>query len=233
MNSSRANTGTFLSDLQDSVQQNPVSAALIGLGVLWLFAGQRRLGTAAALLPAAAKQATSGVQHQVQKSGETLSAVGEAVVEGAREVSSRAASIGSSLFPRSSSHSDTSTQPSRDGGTADLLGSVSRNVSHTFEEHPLLLGAIGLAMGSAMASALPSTRAESELLGKASETLKEKASRVAMEKTEEFVDTAERTFSAVKREGEKQGLSADGLNEAAAAVERKIKTVASSFRSNS
>jgi hypothetical protein len=35
----RQSTGNFVSALQDAVRENPISAALIGMGVLWLFAG--------------------------------------------------------------------------------------------------------------------------------------------------------------------------------------------------
>jgi hypothetical protein len=35
----RQSTGDFVSALQDAVRENPISAALIGMGVLWLFAG--------------------------------------------------------------------------------------------------------------------------------------------------------------------------------------------------
>ena len=37
----------FVSGLQDAVRQNPVSAALVGMGLLWMFTGGNRLSTAA------------------------------------------------------------------------------------------------------------------------------------------------------------------------------------------
>ena len=40
--------GDFVSGLQDAVRQNPVSAALVGMGLLWMFTGGNRLSTAAA-----------------------------------------------------------------------------------------------------------------------------------------------------------------------------------------
>src|SRR5690242_3521617 len=35
----RESTGDFVSALQNAVREKPISAALIGMGVLWLFAG--------------------------------------------------------------------------------------------------------------------------------------------------------------------------------------------------
>ena len=45
----------FVSGLQDAMQQNPVSAALIGMGLLWMFTGGNRLSTAAAFFPRSRK----------------------------------------------------------------------------------------------------------------------------------------------------------------------------------
>jgi hypothetical protein len=36
-------SGDFLRELGTAVQSNPLAATLIGLGVVWLFAGERRM----------------------------------------------------------------------------------------------------------------------------------------------------------------------------------------------
>ena len=54
-------SGDFVSGLQDAIRQNPVSAALVGMGILWMFAGGNRITAAAALLPSAARAAAAGV----------------------------------------------------------------------------------------------------------------------------------------------------------------------------
>ena len=41
MNSVSENGSDFIHDLGDAVRKNPLSAALIGMGVLWLFTGSR------------------------------------------------------------------------------------------------------------------------------------------------------------------------------------------------
>jgi hypothetical protein len=35
----------FVKDLGDAARRNPISAALIGMGIVWLFAGEDRLGS--------------------------------------------------------------------------------------------------------------------------------------------------------------------------------------------
>jgi len=50
-------SGDFVAGLQDAVRQNPVSAALVGMGLVWMFAGGNRISAGAALLPAVTKGA--------------------------------------------------------------------------------------------------------------------------------------------------------------------------------
>src|SRR5215207_8651895 len=42
MNESSGHGTDFVRDLGDAVRKNPMSAALIGMGVIWLFAGRTR-----------------------------------------------------------------------------------------------------------------------------------------------------------------------------------------------
>ncbi len=51
----------FVSGLQDAVRQNPVSAALIGMGLVWMLTGGSRITAAAALMGPAARAAADGV----------------------------------------------------------------------------------------------------------------------------------------------------------------------------
>ena len=44
-------TSDFVGSLQDAIQKNPVSAALIGMGIAWMFADGSKITAAAALFP--------------------------------------------------------------------------------------------------------------------------------------------------------------------------------------
>jgi hypothetical protein len=46
MNSVSEKGSDFIQDLGEAVRKNPLSAALIGMGVLWLFTGSRPVETA-------------------------------------------------------------------------------------------------------------------------------------------------------------------------------------------
>ena len=64
-------------------------------------------------------------------------------------------------------------------------------------EQPLVLGAIGLAVGALLGAGLPRTRQEDELMGEASDRLTEKAKeagREQLEKAKEVASAAKDTF---------------------------------------
>ena len=63
---SSTQSGDFFGGLQNAIRENPVSAALVGMGVLWMFSGGAKLSTAAALLSPAARAAASGIGQGLQ-----------------------------------------------------------------------------------------------------------------------------------------------------------------------
>ena len=84
---SNTQSGDFLSGLQDAVRQNPVSAALVGMGILWMFTGGNRITAAAALLGPAARAVGTGVGSGLQNSADAVGSV----TEGIRSAGSRVA----------------------------------------------------------------------------------------------------------------------------------------------
>ena len=67
----------------------------------------------------------------------------------------------------------------------------SRAAGDFFEEQPLVAGAIAVAVGAAIASALPRTRYEDEHLGKYRDDLMDEAERVYREESEKVRHVAE------------------------------------------
>ena len=128
MTTSRQGSGTsgFVSGLQDAIQQNPVSAALIGMGVLWMLTGGKNITAAAALFPAAAKATAAGAASGLQRSAEVAGDAGEAVrsfgatvIDGVRDtVSGAAASAGETATKAYEAVKDTAAEFDRahDGG---------------------------------------------------------------------------------------------------------------------
>ena len=245
MTTSRQGSGTsdFVSGLQDAIQQNPVSAALIGMGVLWMLTGGKNITAAAALFPAAAKATAAGAASGLQRSAEVAGGAGEAVrsfgatvIDGVRDtVSGAAASAGETASKAYDAVKDTAANSTARmtagaSGTDRLAGSLQQNLTDTFERQPLLLGAIGLAIGAGMAAAVPTTQMEAEMVGDTANRVKAQAAELATTTVDKVTETAERTFKAVKQEAAAQGLTPQAARAGAAAVGAKLKTVAKTAR---
>jgi hypothetical protein len=229
----------FVGHLQDAIQKNPVSAALIGMGVLWMFTGGKNITAAAALFPAAAKATAAGAASGLQRSAELAGGAGEAVrsfgatvVDGVRDtVSSAAASAGETATNAYDTAAEsTSRMTAGVSGTGGLPGTLQQNLTDTFERQPLLLGAIGIAIGAGMAAAAPATQMETELMGDTADRVKAQATQLASTTVDKVTETAERTFEAVKQEAAAQGLTPQAARAGAAAVGAKLKTVAKTAR---
>lgn len=239
----------FVSGLQDAVRQNPVSAALVGMGLLWMFTGGNRLSTAAAFFPAVAKGAAAGAADGllrtagvVSAAGEGVKSLGERFVDGVRDTLSEATAATGDAATRSvegvkSVAAQSAAQlrsTTAEIGAADYgVGQLQQNLKQTFERQPLLLGAIGLAIGAGMASAFAATQFEKDAVGETAERVTDQLKEMATTQVDRATAAAERTLEAIKDEAQAQGLTAAAAKEGAAAIGRKVKTVAAAARSKS
>jgi hypothetical protein len=238
-------TRNFFDDLSSAVQSNPVPAALIGMGALWMLMGGGRTTAAAAFLANGASRAADSlapagdaVKSGAGRIGETLSdfassatnavgqalgTAGEAVTDAAGRVSSTAAEAGKQLSTQSASvkHS-----------ASGFAGTVQSNLSETFERQPLLVGVLGLAIGAVIATAFPKTQIEEDMVGDQAESMKQKVGDFVSEQAQNLGDVASRTMEAVKEEAVTQGLTPAALKEGVAAVRDKATKAASTARGN-
>ena len=103
-----------------------------------------------------------------------------------------------------------------------LLNTARENLSELFRAQPLALGAMGLAIGAGIAAALPTTDVEAEYLGKASDSLKEKAGDITSGQVERMATVAEGVVDAADDEARKQGLTLEAAKSAVADVPSKL-----------
>ncbi|ABD90120.1 hypothetical protein [Rhodopseudomonas palustris] len=234
----------FVRNLGQAVRRNPVSTALIGMGVLWLFSGGKTVDAAQRLarrggldrLPDAAADALSSgraaVQSRVNAIGEQLSEAGEsagamvgAASQTVRDTASgaldRASRLGSEVAESASGLAHAIPERS-----ADLLASARSRLSDMFEEQPLLLGAVGLAIGAGIAASLPTTRLEAEYFGDSSDELKARASEFVGEQAGRVQEFASDAVDAAGDEARRQGLTPEQLKAEAGEVGDKIKRAA-------
>jgi hypothetical protein len=226
---SQERANEFVRDLGETVRKNPISAALIGMGVVWLFAGRTRgadrLERVSGVADAAQdvwRGATSGlrsgsenVQEQVSAASATLRNQGNRLMEGASEMGGE---LAESVAEYAGSGADFA---------GSLLDDVRSNMSELFRSQPLALGAVGLAIGGVIAASLPVTEKETEYLGEASDFVKQKTSEIATEKARDAADLGTRVIDAVADEARHQGLTPENLSATAGKLKEKVGRLAS------
>ena len=229
MNSISEKGSDFIQDLGEAVRKNPLSAALIGMGVLWLFTGSRPVETAGDFvrnagldrIPGAAGNAfdaaRSSVRSGTEAIGERVASVKGAAREGAVDALDNATRYGRDYADRASEY-----VTSIPGIGVDIFDTVRSNLSDVFRAQPLALGAIGIAIGVGIAAALPATELETDYLGETSDNVKAKAAEFAAEQTDRVTTVAENVVDAVTEEARKQGLTLEGAKSAAGDISAKV-----------
>jgi hypothetical protein len=188
----------YIGVFNDAIRDNPLAAALIGMGAMWMFMGGNRMSLAGgkgrrSVIRAAARQGEE-LSHTAARAA---SRVGEAV-------SSAASSVGDTVsntthrmgeFAGRMTHSredDDYRRSMMDRDDYEDYGSrrriwnddysrngestVSRlqeNFQDLFERHPMVLGLAGLALGAGIAASIPVTLKERETLGRANDALRQ------------------------------------------------------------
>ncbi len=92
----------------------------------------------------------------------------------------------------------------------DYADSGRRSLTDALDREPLVLGAIGLAVGAALGAMLPSTRFEDETLGKTRDSLVHDAGRAVDRAAESAQHVASEALEAARTASEEEGLTIEG-----------------------
>jgi hypothetical protein len=221
--------GGFVRDLSEAARSNPISAALIGMGAVWLFTSRSRHGeelirrSGIGRLPDAARDAWEGTRQNLRSEGlrETARGAANVVRDRSEQVAGQVTDAGKRLARATADYAD--ELPERAGS---LFEDVRDNLGDLFRSQPLAIGAVGLAIGAAIAASLPTTETEAEYLGETSDFVKEKASELAGEQVERATEVGQKVSKAVADEAHRQGLTGEGLKATAADLSNKAGRVA-------
>jgi len=114
---------------------------------------------------------------------------------------------------------------------ASLLGErARRSVSGVLETEPLVLGALGLAVGAAIGAMLPASEAEDRLLGEQSDRVRDEARTFAREKYEQGRTVVKEAYRTARTEAEAQGLAPTGEGDLADRVGQVARATVQSAR---
>lgn len=187
--------GSFIDGLTAAARDNPLAAALIGGGALWLLIGNDKLKNAANSVRAAAapladtaargsRAAASKFENSYESIRDRTSRMQDEASRGVNETVRNARSGASDAM---SDAADTISDRFEEGisgaremwdrlGRAlprrETLAQAQTSLSDLLERQPLVLGAVGLAIGATVAGALAKSSLEDEWVGDLSDSLK-------------------------------------------------------------
>jgi ElaB/YqjD/DUF883 family membrane-anchored ribosome-binding protein len=250
----------LLRNLGQAVRDNPLPLVLIGAGVGWLmFSGGSRASTPAGSGARFRADSGPDERHGAEGIGasslaEGASAVGDRLGEAAndlrdsvtgavrqtaetagttyRSVTDAAGSAADSVRAAASSAMD---RISGDGqGTGEQLGSFNQGAQQGLgwlvREQPLVLGAIGVALGAAVGALLPGTETENRLMGEARDSAAQQVQAAAQEgydRAKEAVGEAtEQAKDQLSGSSGSAGQLGDALTSAAQQVRRATREAA-------
>jgi lambda repressor-like predicted transcriptional regulator len=209
-----ASVADFLSDLGSAVRANPLPSALIGMGLLWLFTGGK------SSVKAGLGGALDGVAHLGSRGAEMTRGLGRSVgdtVASARDGSAAAAQKAADV---AFSLNDSAPAIGR-----QFFATARTNLADLMQRQPLLLGAIGLAVGAGVAASVGPTAAETDLLGDASTNFQEGVRNLAAAATHRAAVVADGVTTTVAQEARVQGLSSSALKQTASEAGSKVERV--------
>jgi ElaB/YqjD/DUF883 family membrane-anchored ribosome-binding protein len=215
--------GGWRQTLVETVKANPLPAAVVGLGLGWMFlnrpgkaetgsygstAGPRRY-----VPPAYGAGVYGGGGFEPVSSERPgvggLAENGQQTVGRAAEKAQQTASQVAGQVQGTAEHVVDQVQETGGQVVDQVQAQASRAQSflhHQLEENPLLVGAVALALGGVLASTVPMTPREDELMGDA----RDRVMGTARELTQETMDRVGRVVdevqSAAKTEAQKQSL---------------------------
>jgi hypothetical protein len=151
--------------------------------------------------------AASEAAGQVSDSAKAAYDAAENMVGAAGDTMSKTAASGSQSMRQSGS---------------EIGKGFQQTLADMCSQQPLLLGAVGIAVGAALAAAMPASSVENRLMGDTAETVKDKAEELWSETTKR----AEAIASKGLEEAKSQGLTPEAAGQALRGVTEKVIGVA-------
>jgi hypothetical protein len=215
----------FVDAVNGAVLENPLSAGLIGLGVLWMFFGNTKIGSLVQASTGAVARVNDGVRSAKEGAATTVAGLADTTGDVVRQASDAVKTTVTKASAAISSAGSAETRGTAEVGQ-DVGQSLQANLTETLDRQPLLLGLIGLGIGAGIASMFSSTEVEKELVGETASRVKDEFAEFA----QQVGERAEKVFDDVKQEARDQGLTPERASERLKEGAGKMKATAAAAR---
>ncbi|TWI08808.1 hypothetical protein LPJ38_27040 [Bradyrhizobium daqingense] len=180
---------SFIDNLVTAARDNPLAAALIGGGALWLLTGDQRLKTvarsAAEAVAPVADIGTSGFRSAASAVKQTVApptapamdedgslGVGETLRGASAAASDAVSQAADSVKDRFDEGVAFAQEQFSKLGNKDAMNSAKSSLADMLERQPLVLGVVGMAIGAAVAGAFRPSEIENQYIGEVSDDVK-------------------------------------------------------------
>jgi len=232
--------------VMETIRQNPIPAALVGIGLGWLFMNRR----SATPIRYSGRGNVRGVSQYYDDRrpydyapgyssggmrGQSQGFVGNAVDRVQQTAGDVAGSVTGTASNVAGTVSDTasnvaSTVSDTASNLADQAQYQAQRLEDRFQqqlgENPLVVGAVALALGAALGLAVPTTEKEDQLMGEARDTLFERATEAAAQTAAQGMDKVQQAAGQVASASEGTAQTMGKIQQAAGQVADKARDTA-------
>jgi hypothetical protein len=198
-----ANTAEYAADrvmnntFMDTVRDNPVPAAMIGIGAAWLFmkgrSESRGYGNGGSYRDEYGRDYTGRYDWRTRTGGANVRDYGAEGVLGEADLDAGSGSVGERVSEKVSDAASRASEYVNDARYRARR--TTRRAQNSFDrvmrENPLALGAAATLIGAAIGMTLPATETENEMMGDARDNVVERARGMASDAAERVQDAAE------------------------------------------
>ena len=239
-----------LTTLKAQVRDNPLPLTLVGAGLAWLMLGGGTSAGESSYNDRGARRSRDNSGSQF-RSGKSQTGFGEYLGSGGSTGSQQdnsslvtsaldsATTFAEGVVDAGKSAIDSATGAVTDAGgrlagTTSEMGSnvgemtqrARQSAQEVFQREPLVLAALGLAVGTAIGAMLPSTTLEDEQLGRYRDKLRDSAEDLLDKGVEGAKEVAAEAYETIKDEADQQGLKASGDSSVVEQVGKVVKSAA-------
>jgi hypothetical protein len=233
---------TALNNLKGQIRDNPLPMALVGTGLAWLMMGgnkltgtdargsDRDIDTRSGRAPRPRSTFRSEADWNDRDGADA--AAGSGVLDSLKSATTGAADAAvRAMDSAKATVSDASDDIRAKAGeysdaAGDLAQQARQSVQDVFQREPLVMAALGLAVGTAIGAMLPSTAIEDEQFGRYRDKLGSAAEGLMGKGVETAKEVAAEAYETVKEEADRQGLKSTGDASVVAQVGKVLKSTA-------